>query len=170
MLPSDDPSAVQLRLIHELTTVLRVAQIPHWLFGGWVVDFLVGKITRPHHDIDLIVWLRDAPAFRDLLARHGYTEGPSPSGPELDARFHKQSQLLEVMFIHERENGGTYWSHWCLPPSSLAARHGRVRDIICPVVSPQTLLDCKKACLDQENEPSEREKHAQDIARLRPLL
>jgi aminoglycoside-2''-adenylyltransferase len=169
MLPSDDPAAVQLRLIHELTTVLHEARIPHWLFGGWGVDFLVGEITRPHHDIDLIVWLRDAPAFRDLLAWHGYNELSSPSGPELDARFCKQSQLLEVMFIHEREEGGTYWSHWRLPSGSLAARHGRVGDILCPIVSPQTLLDCKEACLLQENEPSEREKHAQDIARLRPL-
>jgi|SRR5438309_5149690 len=170
MFSSEDPVAVQLGLIHELTTVLQEAQIPHWLFGGWVVDFLAGEITRPHHDIDLILWLRDAPAFRDLLAQHGYTEGPSPSGPELDARFCKHSQLVEVMFVHEREDGGTYWDHWRLPPGTLEARHGRIGEILCPIVSPKTLLDCKEACLLQENEPSEQEKHTQDIARLRALL
>src|SRR5712692_11867674 len=106
MFSSEDSTAIQLHLIQELTTMLREAQIPHWRFGGWLVDFLAGEITRPHHDIDLIVWLRDAPAFRDLLARHGYAEGSSPSGQELDARFRKQSQLVEVMFVHDREDGG----------------------------------------------------------------
>src|SRR6266849_3139604 len=100
MFPPEDPTAVQLRLIGELTTVMYAARIPHWLFGGWVVDFLMGEITRPHSDVDLIIWRRDAPAFRELLAGHGYTEGPSPSGPELDARLRKQSQRVAVMFIH----------------------------------------------------------------------
>ena len=170
MLPTDEPRNLQLRVIHELTTVLQEAEIPHWLFGGWVVDFLVGEITRPHSDVDLIVWLPDAPVFRLLLARQDYTELPSPSGPELDARFRKQSQLVEVMFVHEREDGETYWDHWHLPPGSLAARHGRVGEIFCPVINPKVLLDCKEEYLRQSNGPSERDKHLQDVARLWPLV
>jgi hypothetical protein len=168
--PAGDPTNLQLRVIHELTTLLQGAEITHWLFGGWAVDFLAEEITRSHSDVDLIIWRRDAPAFRELLARHGYNEGPSPSGPELDARFHKQSQLVEVMFIQRGEDGGAYWDQWRLPPGALAARHGRIGEILCPVVSPTILLDCKEACLRQENEPSERDKHLQDIARLRTLL
>src|SRR5260370_3570321 len=126
--------------------MLDEGQVPHWVFGGWVVDFVVGETTRPHHDIDFILWLHDAPALRELMARHGYAEGPSPSGPELDARFSKQGQLVEVMFVREREEGGTYWDHWRLPADSLAERHGRVGEIRCPLVNPQVLLDCKEAC------------------------
>jgi hypothetical protein len=51
MAPSDDPTAIQILLIAELTSCLYAASIPHWLFGGWVVDFLAGEITRPHHDL-----------------------------------------------------------------------------------------------------------------------
>src|SRR5690242_4472858 len=100
MKAQDASAVVQLRLIRELTALLQTAGIHHWLFGGWAVDLLVGEITRPHSDIDLWILQRDAPAFRDLLARHGYEEGASPSGPELDARCCKQGQLLEVMFIY----------------------------------------------------------------------
>jgi hypothetical protein len=74
------------------------------------------------------------------------------------------------MFVHEREDGETCWDHWHLPPGSLAARHGRVGEIFCPIVSPKTLLDCKEEYLRQENGPTERDKHLQDVARLRPLL
>jgi hypothetical protein len=170
MVPSDDSTAVQLRLIGELTTVLQAAGIPHWLFGGWGVDFLVGAVTRPHSDVDLIVWRQDAAEFRELLAGRGYEERPSPSGPELDARFCKEGQLVEVMFVHEREEGGVYWDDWHLPPDSLGARQGRVEDVTCPTIRPETLLGCKEACLRQESEPSEREKHARDVERLRSLL
>jgi hypothetical protein len=168
--PSEDPATVQLSLIAELATLLRAAGIPHWLFGGWAVDFLVGEITRPHHDVDLMIWRRDVPAFRQLLERHGYTGGESPSGPELDARFRKQDQLIEVMFLREAEDGGACWDHWRLPADALAARRGRIADITCPVVSPRLLLDCKEACLRQESELAERDKHARDAARLRSLL
>jgi hypothetical protein len=170
MLSSADPTAVQLSLIQELTTVLRAARIPHWLFGGWVVDFLVGEITRPHSDVDLIIWRRDVPAFRQLLVEGGYTERPSPSGPELDARFCKQGQLVEVMFLHEQEDGGACWGDWRLPPDALEAGHGRLGEILCPVVNPRLLLGCKEECVRQASEPAEQEKHTEDASRLRSLL
>jgi hypothetical protein len=135
-----------------------------------VVDFLVGEITRPHSDIDLLIWRRDAPAFRDLLAGRAYSEGPSPSGPELDARFSKQSQLVEVMFLHEPEEGGVYWDHWCLAPNALEVRDGRLGEVLCPVINPHLLLGCKEVLLRDESEPHERGKHSQDVGRLRLLI
>src|SRR5207248_10934814 len=148
--------ALQLQLINELTALLQATGIPHWLFGGWVVDFLVGEITRPHSDIDLWIRHRDAPAFRELLVQHGYREGASPSGPELDARFCKLGQLLEVMFLHEGADGSTHWDHWRLPMDALETRDGMVGEIICPLVNPKVLIECKEACLQQATDPSER--------------
>ncbi|MFF2458960.1 nucleotidyltransferase domain-containing protein [Peribacillus simplex] len=34
-----------------------VLNIDLWLRGGWVMDFLLGKITRSHSDIDLVTWI-----------------------------------------------------------------------------------------------------------------
>ena len=78
MLPNHDATDIQLALIEELTTLLKQAGIAHWLFGGWAVDFRVEAITRPHEDIDLIIWLKDTQAVRERLAAHGYVEAPPP--------------------------------------------------------------------------------------------
>jgi Aminoglycoside-2''-adenylyltransferase len=170
MLSSAHPTAAQLSLIQELTLVLRAARIPHWLFGGWAVDFLVGEITRPHSDVDLIIWRRDVPAFRQILVERGYAERPSPSGPELDAQFCKQDQPVEIMFLQEQEDGGACWGDWRLPPDALEARDGRLGEIICPVVSPRLLLGCKEECIRQASAPAEQKKHTGDVGRLRSLI
>ena len=43
------------------------AGIAYWLFGGWAVDFYAGRITRPHVDVDIAVWLDDVPRIAALL-------------------------------------------------------------------------------------------------------
>ena len=50
----DDKATTQLRLIAEIEGVLRSARIRFWLRGGWALDFLIGRITRQHSDIDLV--------------------------------------------------------------------------------------------------------------------
>jgi lincosamide nucleotidyltransferase A/C/D/E len=34
---------------------LEAAQVPYWLNGGWGVDALLGRQTRPHLDLDVVV-------------------------------------------------------------------------------------------------------------------
>jgi hypothetical protein len=165
-----DDASVQLGLIAELTGGLKAAGVPHWLFGGWVVDFLVGEVTRRHSDIDLVIWRADASRFRELLAGQGYEELPSPSGPELDARFSRQGQRVEVMFLHVGEGGSAYWGDWRWPAEALEAEPGRIGEIVCPIVSPELLLECKEAFLREEDGPDDPEKQAEDVARLRRHL
>lgn len=43
-----------------------------WLAGGWGIDALLGKQTRPHKDLDLIVLLKDVVRIRELLSRDSY--------------------------------------------------------------------------------------------------
>ena len=170
MLSVDPSTTVQLSLIRELTALLRGARIPYWLFGGWAVDFLIGEITRPHSDIDLILWRRDFLAFRQILRESGYTELPSPSGPELDARFRKQDQLVEIMLLQEHAEGSACWGDWHLPSDALEARLGHIAELTCPVVSPMLLLDCKEECARQASESAEQQKHSADAGRLRSFL
>ena len=42
--------------------------------GGWGVDALLGKQTRPHEDLDIAVEHRDVPKLRELFASRGYKE------------------------------------------------------------------------------------------------
>jgi lincosamide nucleotidyltransferase A/C/D/E len=39
----------------QVVDALAAAGLPHWLGGGWGVDALVGRQTRPHLDLDVVV-------------------------------------------------------------------------------------------------------------------
>jgi lincosamide nucleotidyltransferase A/C/D/E len=45
-----------------------------WISGGWGVDTVVGRQTRPHNDIDIFVQKKDARAFTEMLRLNGYRE------------------------------------------------------------------------------------------------
>jgi Aminoglycoside-2''-adenylyltransferase len=40
---------------------------PWWIAGGWAIDLHLGRETRPHADIDVLVLRADLPAIRDRL-------------------------------------------------------------------------------------------------------
>ena len=42
----------QLAAIGRLHQEFTERAVPYWLFGGWAVDFHVGRVTRRHDDID----------------------------------------------------------------------------------------------------------------------
>jgi aminoglycoside-2''-adenylyltransferase len=51
---------------------LQRAGLAVWLDGGWGVDALVRRQTRPHDDLDVVVRLEDVPAVERELAALGY--------------------------------------------------------------------------------------------------
>jgi lincosamide nucleotidyltransferase A/C/D/E len=56
----------------ELLDILAAAAIDAWVDGGWGVDALLGRQTRPHDDLDLVVRLGCAARIRDALAARGF--------------------------------------------------------------------------------------------------
>jgi lincosamide nucleotidyltransferase A/C/D/E len=50
-----------------LYRALAAADAPVWLMGGWGVDALLGRQTRPHHDVDLLVDVTDLERLRLCL-------------------------------------------------------------------------------------------------------
>jgi lincosamide nucleotidyltransferase A/C/D/E len=59
--------------VHVVLDALAAAGCPCWISGGWGVDALVGRQTRPHRDLDLAIdAAREAEAMRALAAL-GYT-------------------------------------------------------------------------------------------------
>jgi lincosamide nucleotidyltransferase A/C/D/E len=55
-----------------LHCALVAADAPNWLMGGWGVDALVGRQTRPHHDVDLLVDVTDLERLRLCLIDLGF--------------------------------------------------------------------------------------------------
>ncbi len=64
MLSTDDAVA--------LCRLLEQRGIRFWVMGGWGVDALLQRETRPHKDLDILVLLGDLPKLRHLLDEHGF--------------------------------------------------------------------------------------------------
>jgi lincosamide nucleotidyltransferase A/C/D/E len=45
-----------------------------WIDGGWGVDALLGKQTRPHRDLDVAIRQEDVQTLRRVLGAQGYEE------------------------------------------------------------------------------------------------
>jgi len=53
-----------------LTRFMAAYDREWWVVGGWAIDAFTG-LTRPHEDIDAVIWLRDLPRFREMVGdRH----------------------------------------------------------------------------------------------------
>ena len=52
--------------------VLAGACVACWLDGGWGVDALVGRQTRAHEDLDLVIAVADIGTIIDALQRVGF--------------------------------------------------------------------------------------------------
>jgi hypothetical protein len=78
---------------------------PLWLFGGVAVDFLVGRWTRPHGDIDLNALAVHRDRLTEELARLGYfTEDHG----WLTQWFHQTTERrLEIVFLEHDTDGRT---------------------------------------------------------------
>lgn len=56
--------------------LLDRSQITVWLDGGWGVDALLGRQTRPHDDLDLVIPRPDCKGAEAVLAELGFTHDP----------------------------------------------------------------------------------------------
>ena len=65
MLSAEDAAA--------LCSLLAEHGIRFWVMGGWGVDALLHRQTRPHKDLDALVSLEDLPTLWNLLNARGFT-------------------------------------------------------------------------------------------------
>ena len=56
----------------ELYSGLRAEGVRVWVDGGWGIDALLGRQTRPHKDFDAIAAFEDLPALTRLLHSRGF--------------------------------------------------------------------------------------------------
>jgi dihydrofolate reductase len=97
-------AARQLDALGDVAARLEDARIESWLFGGWAVDFYAGRITRPHFDVDLAVWLDDVPRIAALLEGSGWRHAPDPEG-EGGTGYERDDIRLELTYLVGKEDG-----------------------------------------------------------------
>ena len=71
----------------DIYNLLATIGIRAWLTGGWGIDALLGRQTRPHKDLDVLVLLDDILRVRRLMESRGYAlkELWSENRPVLDS-------------------------------------------------------------------------------------
>src|SRR5215472_14582814 len=96
--------AEQLAALASVIEALTDRGIDYWLFGGWAVDFYAGKVTRPHDDVDLAVWLEDHDHVAELLASGGWKHAPHPE-EDGGTGYERGAVRLELTFLLRGDDG-----------------------------------------------------------------
>ena len=52
---------------HEVAAFFAALPVPWWIAGGWAIDLFLGRQTREHEDIDVLILRRDHQAVRPLF-------------------------------------------------------------------------------------------------------
>lgn len=77
--------------VHSVGSLLADLPVPFWITGGWAIDLAVGRVTRDHPDINIMMLERDEHALRGLtgvdiqFTADGQPPGPWPAGRRLIA-------------------------------------------------------------------------------------
>lgn len=92
----------------EIYSTLAGLGIPIWIDGGWGVDALLGRQTRPHKDLDIALEDLHLVQFEQLFASRGYRRAKR----EIEKPFnfvladHTGREIdVHVISINERGNG-----------------------------------------------------------------
>ena len=94
--------------------------VPLWLFGGVAVDFLVGRWTRPHSDVDLNTYDESRVALTDQLSRIGYRT--SETGWLTHWWQEGTGRGIELVFLNRAEDGS---AELRIPPDASVGIPGR---------------------------------------------
>lgn len=105
---------------------LEAEEISVWLDGGWGVDALLGRQTREHDDLDVVVELDKATLVMKVLGRLGYVQvaGDPPKSFVMVDSSGLQVDVHPVTFdragggIYEMEDGKT----WTYPAHGFTGR------------------------------------------------
>jgi len=89
-------------LVLEVARLMREFPRPWYIAGGWAIDIFLGRETREHDDIDVVVLRNDQAKLRTHLAAWAFekvVDGqrlPWPDGEWLDLPVHEVHATSET--------------------------------------------------------------------------
>ena len=164
-----DQTRTQLDLLEELEALLAALRVRAWLRGGWALDFLLGAITRPHSDIDLVTWARHRRRLHRALPAHGFSlERELP----VQTDFARTGQGVSVVFVARGRDGRVTTPGipaWVWRPDALPHRKRTLAGRTWRVLGPEQLLYEKESYEAGTGRPP-RPKDLTSMAHLRRLI
>jgi lincosamide nucleotidyltransferase A/C/D/E len=122
---------------------LEAAGLTVWVDGGWGIDALIGRQTRPHDDLDLVAPLEDSTRIEHALNELGYelAGGGAPLSFELVDPAGRQVDVHPASFtpagdgIYRRASG----EEWIYPAAGFVGV-GRILGRDVPSLTPEVVL------------------------------
>ena len=107
--------------------------------GGWGVDALLGKQTRPHGDLDIALEHKNVPGLRALLEARGYKDVPRNDTRDCnfvmgDGQGHEVDFHSYTFDVHGRLVFGVAY-----PPESLTGT-GSIQEYPVKCISPEWMI------------------------------
>ena len=165
----DRQSSRQLEVLREIDDILSRERARYWLRGGWAIDFLLGRVTRPHADLDLVTWQRHRRRIERALIDAGF---------QVDRELAVQTDLVkdeqDVTFVYlERSGDCSIVAHgvpeWIWQPEALPERRYCLHGVRARVVSPEHMLEDQETWEQATGRPP-RSKDAQTKKLLRDII
>jgi hypothetical protein len=133
----------------KIAALLAGFERPWFVAGGWAIDLFLGRVTRPHHDIEIAIFRPDQHAIRAYLAGWQLAKAAagewSPWGDEwLDLPIHQirarppaaDSAVLDIMLDEAASGEWRFRRNLAIrrPLSYLALRTDGGVPFLCPEV------------------------------------
>ena len=98
MIPQATEYERGLAALRSAAGALDAADLEHWFFGGWAVDLWVGRLTRPHDDIDVLAWRHDEARVHEALGSAGWLHTPTPEDL-VGTNYARDGYELQLTFV-----------------------------------------------------------------------
>lgn len=164
----------QLAVIAEVVEVAGGLGAEVWLRGGWAMDFLLGRVTRDHADVDWFAWAADAGRLGPALIARGHRAVPGPP-PEQQLDLVRDGVESSFAWLGRAADGtvvvagGPYaGAPWI--DGMLEGGAGRIGELSCPVIGAEAQIEIKRMMPVWVPRLPRRRKDEEDIARLRAAL
>ncbi len=144
----DDQTESQLKVLSEISAIFSSLGQDFWLRGGWAIDFLLGKVTRPHEDIDLVTWIHNREQLEQALAEADYEWRPvNEQFHDRQSDFRKDEVDVTISYITRANDGSLIMNGlpvWVWRTDSLLPQSFMFSGISARVLNPRQLLEEKE--------------------------
>lgn len=168
-----DLAGRQLDAIAHFVQVAAQARVRVWLRGGWAMDFLVGRVTRPHQDIDWFAEAGGASRLREAMLREGFTDVTRVPEQQVDLTRGDIEHGVALVVLTEQGDptvAGGPWRGSPWPRGLLDDAQGAVGGVRAPIVPAAAQIEIKRMMPVWNPALRRRQKDLDDIELIQEFL